>query len=618
MMTDIAMLLNYHGNIDLIETSCSHNTLLTQVARLNGMTTERWKMDDYDLSTDSGLAEAEQRLRSLRPRRLWLSPEHGPVVPEQWHGCMHLAWVQADMNGYFYIEQPENCVTWHLKDTLTRYVLDARSSRCIRDLCFDGMKHPRSGKPLQRSTRIQSNDASFVWYFGQGCVGHDMDHARAGGKQTSYGTSVYPTPFCQRVLQLWKSEDDKTTPKGFVKKLRDARQNEQVNPRCGTCGSSSLSSPSGCEKCSDDSALPAVAEIMQDMPEDDDGKQEQQSEQKLMRLHKNLGHPSNRLLTQILKEAKAPVSIQELASQIHCPICERHVRTSPARPANPHRARELGQIVAMDLSFHSTPRNEKLMILHLIDEASRYHTAKIIKEDDRCHNFSELGNCHAEELIDAIAEWARYMAHPSCFHVDEEGCFHSDRFKEYCGVKSIEVKMAAGEAHWQNGIVERHIGTFRTLFSKLLLDDTYEGATNQSIVDATCEAKNNHGSYNGTSPIQWFVGRSRHPLVETSDVSPALAPGTEFEQHLMRKVKAAQEFHAADARNILKMASTARSRVLSDVHAGQTVYYFRRGKKKEDRGYRGPAKVIAVERGQGPAPIVAWLSHAGTLIRAAP
>ena len=125
--------------------------------------------------------------------------------------------------------------------------------------------------------------------------------------------------------------------------------------------------------------------------------------------------------------------------------------------------------------------------------------------------------------------------------------------------------MAAGEAHWQNGIVERHIGTFRTLFNKLLMDDTFEGASNQSIVDATCEAKNHHGSYNGTSPIQWFTGRSKHPLVDTAVASPSLTKGSEFEQHLQRKTRAAQEFHAADAKNILKMASRARSRVLSEI-----------------------------------------------------
>ena len=150
------------------------------------------------------------------------------------------------------------------------------------------------------------------------------------------------------------------------------------------------------------------------------------------------------------------------------------------------------------------------------------------------------------------------------------------------------------------------------------MDDTFEGATNQSIVDATCEAKNQHGSYNDTSPSQWFVGRSRHPLVGTADASPSLTLGSEFEQHLLRRTRAAQEFHAADAKNILKMAGRARARVLPEVHAGQLVYYFRRGKKKEDRGYRGPAKIIAVEKGEGAAPIIAWLSHGGTLIRAAP
>ena len=66
--------------------------------------------------------------------------------------------------------------------------------------------------------------------------------------------------------------------------------------------------------------------------------------------------------------------------------------------------------------------------------------------------------------------------------------FIQKKVNEYCGVKSIGINMAACEAHWQNGIVERHIGTFRELFNKLLLEDTFAGATIQSVVDQTCEA----------------------------------------------------------------------------------------------------------------------------------
>ena len=115
-------------------------------------------------------------------------------------------------------------------------------------------------------------------------------------------------------------------------------------------------------------------------------------------------------------------------------------------------SRELGQTVAMDFSYHTTPQGEKLMILHFIDEASKYHTAKIIREG-KVNGYSDLGNCDAPDLIEAIAEWTRYMQHPESFHVDEEGCFHSEQFKEYCGLKTVEIKMAAGEAHWQNGII---------------------------------------------------------------------------------------------------------------------------------------------------------------------
>ena len=107
--------------------------------------------------------------------------------------------------------------------------------------------------------------------------------------------------------------------------------------------------------------------------------------------------------------------------------------------------------------------------------------------------------------------------------------------------------MAAGEAHWQNGIVERHIGTFRELLNKLLLEDAFESATNQSVVDSVCEAKNRNGTYTGSSPSQWLLGKSRHPLIDTAEASPMLTKGSVFEEHLARRTIAAQQFHAADA-----------------------------------------------------------------------
>ena len=82
----------------------------------------------------------------------------------------------------------------------------------------------------------------------------------------------------------------------------------------------------------------------------------------------------------------------------------------------------------MGLSYHSTPQRGQLMVLHFIDEASTYHTAKITRQG-RCNNYSDLGNCDAADLIAAISEWAHYMTYPANSHVDEEGCVHSEHFK---------------------------------------------------------------------------------------------------------------------------------------------------------------------------------------------
>ena len=100
--------------------------------------------------------------------------------------------------------------------------------------------------------------------------------------------------------------------------------------------------------------MPAIHELMRDILDDDGGRVVPSTEERLMRVHRNLGHPSNRLLVQILKEARAPESIVEVATRLECPLCARHVRTSLARPANPYRSRELGHMVAMDFSYHST------------------------------------------------------------------------------------------------------------------------------------------------------------------------------------------------------------------------------------------------------------------------
>ena len=57
--------------------------MMTHTAQRAGLKAERWTNDDFDLETEDGYQAAERRLRELRPRRLWLSPECGPFPQMQ-------------------------------------------------------------------------------------------------------------------------------------------------------------------------------------------------------------------------------------------------------------------------------------------------------------------------------------------------------------------------------------------------------------------------------------------------------------------------------------------------------------------------------------------------------
>ena len=152
-----------------------------------------------------------------------------------------------------------------------------------------------------------------------------------------------------------------------------------------------------------------------------------------------------------------------------------------------------------------------------------------------------------------LHEYIRYLPAPKVIHCDDEGVFSSDEFKEWCNQRSIHIRPCAGEAHWQNGIVERHIGTLKQIVQRLFLDDLYAELEPEYILYKACGSKNVNGSYGGYAPIQWLHGTKKHPLIDSEEAPPSLQAGTEFEEHVMRRAVAAQAFHEAEAKTMLRL-----------------------------------------------------------------
>ena len=124
--------------------------------------------------------------------------------------------------------------------------------------------------------------------------------------------------------------------------------------------------------------------------------------------------------------------------------------------------------MALDFSYHDAPYGNKVIVLSLIDEASKYHVARVVRKG-KFKSFNDLGNCDTETLLESLHEWTRYLLAPKVIHCDDEAIFSSNEFKVWCSQRAIQIKPCAGEAHWQNGIVERHIGTLKSILQRLFI-----------------------------------------------------------------------------------------------------------------------------------------------------
>ena len=219
------------------------------------------------------------------------------------------------------------------------------------------------------------------------------------------------------------------------------------------------------------------------------------------------------------------------------------------------RCRTLGKVVAMEFSFHEY-QQRRLLVLHFVDEASRFHHATVVGP---CP-----GNCTSERLVELVGQWTTLMGYPARWHVDSEGCFKGDAFIAFCSQHEIEIAMCAGQAHWQNGMVERHIGVFKNIIDRLIAEETTDLPNDaptaahvaglQKLVLETAQNKNAFGRYGGSSPSQWTTGR-RSPTMDVDDPAPMDNDDlTSLQAQLSRRSHIADLFHKADAKATLALA----------------------------------------------------------------
>ena len=471
------------------------------------------------------------------------------------------------------------------------------------DLCLHGLVQPQTHLPIFRSVFVYTSSRVVFEALDRRCDGHrGLPHPVLTSESVRH-VSFLPKQLADLFVKI-------------MVKTRIPLCAREIRKRC-----EELACPA-----EDDEQVDERVDENVDVEDDEQPEQDlHAAEIMLRRFHPYLGHPSKSLMLRLLRDANAPPEMLTAARNFHFPHCDLMARrTGAVRPVQVSRSKGLGHTILIDACHWKRNRDgREAIIVNIIDEASSFHVALVLTESEP----SELGKLTTMDYIEAVRmNWIRFARAPAVIRMDSEGAFKSHEFREWCAARGIEVPMAAGEAHWQIGIVENHIRLLKNQLS--LMEDELPDASTDELVEHCVAAKVRPLTFDRYSPSQWWFGTQSAREVQEQGLGENRSS---FERRLQFQTAAQTAFVRADARKTLRMAQYARSVALRNPTVGQLVRYFRRSKGGvgggRDRGLGGkmvllrPARVLAVEQPtevKSQVAEVVWLAHGGSLTRAAP
>ena len=305
----------------------------------------------------------------------------------------------------------------------------------------------------------------------------------------------------------------------------------------------------------------------------------------LRKLHCNLGHPSHKDLTRILKHSKASELALSRVQHLECSACANNQRPTPALPANTTRVCQFNEKLGLDVKY--LPRwnpGQKVACVNLVDYASSFQVMVPIGR-------RETGELLRQALLD---KWLAWAGPPQALRLDPARPNLGNMLSDFCNNHGIAVEQTPAEAHWQLGKVERHGQWSQRILSRVL--DEVKPANESEWVTCLVQAqsaKNTLISESGASPYQFVFGRNpRVPsdlLQESPDIAASdavLADDAMQQANAVRQSARRAVLEVQDDR-ALRAALRARPRVARPFSSGDWVYYWRTQKSVEGTRIEG-------------------------------
>eukprot|EP00435_Cladocopium_sp_Y103_P075519 s304_g59.t1 len=333
----------------------------------------------------------------------------------------------------------------------------------------------------------------------------------------------------------------------------------------------------------------------------------------IIKLHKNLGHPSNDRLSRALQLQGSRPDVIRAALDVRCAACAAHAPPKHARPATLKSMLDFNDKVYLDGVKWTNGQGKSFHFYHMLDAGTNYHVAMASPAKT------------SEDLIHIMNQhWISWAGPPSELVVDSGTEMNSQSFSEFTQRFNIRATTTAPAAHWQSGKIERHGAFIQSMLSKV--DHEHPIGSYQALqlaLNQCVHAKNSLSIRHGYAPEVIVFGKhTRLPGSVLSDESiPSHAEAVddghlgnaEFRQMLTIREAARRAYHTADNSDILRRALLRRACPSRGIFTrGQWVMIWRHGLNNQQKWY-GPHRVIIQDENH-----TVWCTSNGKLFRSAP
>lgn len=335
----------------------------------------------------------------------------------------------------------------------------------------------------------------------------------------------------------------------------------------------------------------------------------------LKKLHANLGHPGKDDMKRSLRNAGVENEMIEAVDWMKCGACPQSQRPRVHRASKlPPSDARFNDRVMVDCCQIKDVRGKGFWSLCILDWATMYQTVGLIQDHS------------PKSLLEVFRNnWMNTFGPPEELTIDQERGFIGPLFSDTLQEMGVKVTSIAGQAHWQHGQIERHIGILKDMMSRAVKHTQTSGPEQMEIMCRECtQAKNSLIREHGFSPEQLVFGhevRREGELWANGELVAYHHEVGDKSNYLARMMKyryeARKAFVESHASSLLERTARNRTKSWKEPQIGVVCFFYRENRKTKDKGvvsgWVGPAYVVGLQ-GNGNA----WVTMGGRSYLVAP